>query len=446
MATAGGDAGGSSSAAAGAVGADEGVGEILAFWFGEFMRPGYDGPAPAPSDELAKASVWFSKSDDVDAFIRTRFAPLIPLAASGQLAGWEDTPRGALALLVLLDQFTRNSFRGSPEAFAQDHLALEVAKRAIDKGFDRQVPRIGQPFFYLPFEHAEDLAAQDRCIELMTQMVEDAPEGPVKGFLKAGLDYAHRHRDVIVMFGRRGLTARHCYESHGRSQLLRLPSRGPRPRLHAPPPLQRALLRLRAHPLRGFHPALDHLADVYYALMLLGERLRLPLLGSPSASLSAEPLHLLMKQSNAPFAAVIPGDTVAELVVTQGIYSFLNLYNTVLIVRILLTWFPNAPSAIVSPLSTICDPYLNIFRGLIPPIGGTLDLSPILAFVVLSAFTNASVALPAEMPEEGAPGEGVAGESGGMLGGRRRRPVRLTREQREKMRAASRAAEQGQEA
>ncbi|CAI5534086.1 unnamed protein product [Closterium sp. Naga37s-1] len=264
------------------------------------------------------------------------------------------------------------------------------------------------------------------------------------------------------------------FESHGCSKLLRLPSRGPRPGLHAPPSLHATTkpLALRAtspSPLRdlqqiterhvalarqfalGFaqevaEAALDHLADVYYALMLVGERLRLPLLGSPSSSPSAEPLHLLMKQSNAPFAAVIPGDTVAELVVTQGIYSFLNLYNTVLIVRILLTWFPNAPSAIVSPLSTICDPYLNIFRGLIPPIGGTLDLSPILAFVVLSAFTNASVALPAEMPEGEAPGGEVSGGRGGMLGGRRRRPVRLTREQREKMRAASRAAEQGQEA
>ncbi|CAI5485201.1 unnamed protein product [Closterium sp. Naga37s-1] len=164
MATVGGDASGSSSAAASAVGADEGVGEILAFWFGDFMRPGYDGPAPAPSDELAKARVWFSKNDDVDAFIRTRFTPLIPLAASGQLAGWEDTPHGALALLVLLDQFTRNSFRGSPEAFAQDHLALEVAKRAIDKGFDRQVPRVGRPFFYLPFEHAEGTAFLCSCV------------------------------------------------------------------------------------------------------------------------------------------------------------------------------------------------------------------------------------------------------------------------------------------
>ncbi|CAI7912790.1 unnamed protein product [Closterium sp. NIES-54] len=200
MVAAGGDTGGSSNVAAGAVGVNEGVGEILAFWFGEFMRPGYDGPAPAPSDEVAKARVWFSKNDDVDAFIRTRFAPLIPLAASGQLAGWEDTPHGALALLVLLDQFTRNSFRGSPDAFAQDHVALEIAKRAIDKGFDRQVPRVGQPFFYLPFEHAEDLAAQDRCIELMTQMVEDAPEGPVKGFFNGGLNFAHMHRDIIVKF------------------------------------------------------------------------------------------------------------------------------------------------------------------------------------------------------------------------------------------------------
>ncbi|KAI4337190.1 hypothetical protein L6164_015636 [Bauhinia variegata] len=98
------------------------------------------------------------------------------------------------------------------------------------------------------------------------------------------------------------------------------------------------------------------------------------------------------------FAAVLPGDSVAGLVVANGILNFLNIYNTLLIVRLVLTWFPNAPSAIVSPLSTICDPYLNIFRGLIPPLGGTLDLSPILAFLVLSAFTSTAAALPAELP------------------------------------------------
>ncbi|KAE9609305.1 hypothetical protein Lal_00020603 [Lupinus albus] len=98
------------------------------------------------------------------------------------------------------------------------------------------------------------------------------------------------------------------------------------------------------------------------------------------------------------FAAVLPGDSVAGLVVANGVQSFLSLYNTLLVVRLVLTWFPNSPPAIVSPLSTICDPYLNIFRGLIPPIGGTLDLSPILAFLVLNAFTSTAAALPAELP------------------------------------------------
>ncbi|CAD6202339.1 unnamed protein product [Miscanthus lutarioriparius] len=101
------------------------------------------------------------------------------------------------------------------------------------------------------------------------------------------------------------------------------------------------------------------------------------------------------------FAAVL-GDSVAGLVVSNGINNFLNLYNTVLVVRLVLTWFPNTPPAIVAPLSTICDPYLNIFRGIIPPLGGTLDLSPILAFLVLNAFTGTAAALPAELPSSAA--------------------------------------------
>lgn len=98
------------------------------------------------------------------------------------------------------------------------------------------------------------------------------------------------------------------------------------------------------------------------------------------------------------FAAVLPGDSVAGIVVANGVINFLNIYNSLLVVRLVLTWFPNAPPAIVSPLSTLCDPYLNIFRGIIPPLGGTLDLSPILAFLVLNAFTSTASALPAELP------------------------------------------------
>ncbi|CAN1217196.1 YlmG homolog protein 2, chloroplastic [Linum perenne] len=98
------------------------------------------------------------------------------------------------------------------------------------------------------------------------------------------------------------------------------------------------------------------------------------------------------------FAAILPGDSVAGVVVANGVLNFLNIYNTLLVVRLVLTWFPNSPPAIVSPLSTLCDPYLNIFRGIIPPLGGTLDLSPILAFLVLNAFTSTASAIPAELP------------------------------------------------
>jgi len=117
--------------------------------------------------------------------------------------------------------------------------------------------------------------------------------------------------------------------------------------------------------------------------------------GDFNASLNTNRRHLLSGHN---FAAILPGDSVAGLVVANGLANFLNLYNTVLIVRLVLTWFPGAPAAIVNPLSTICDPYLNIFRGVIPPLGGTLDLSPILAFLVLNAFTSTAAALPAELP------------------------------------------------
>ena len=136
------------------------------------------------------------------------------------------------------------------------------------------------------------------------------------------------------------------------------------------------------------------------------------------------------------FAAMIPGDSAVEQVITSGLFSTLNIYNTLLIGRLILTWcvawsegatlsnrppnprrrspqnpsvvrvrscrrFPNPPRQIVYPLATLCDPYLNLFRGIIPPIGGTIDLSPILAFTVLNVFTNTAAALPCEMSEDG---------------------------------------------
>ncbi|KAL6775723.1 CPLD8 [Auxenochlorella protothecoides x Auxenochlorella symbiontica] len=102
-----------------------------------------------------------------------------------------------------------------------------------------------------------------------------------------------------------------------------------------------------------------------------------------------------------PFAAALPAGGVAGTVLSTGVSQFLSLYNAALIGRILLTWFPQAPEAISRPLATVCDPYLNLFRGIIPPLGGTLDLSPILAFVALDVITNTASAIPAEVDAQG---------------------------------------------
>ncbi|DBB03563.1 hypothetical protein WJX82_005116 [Trebouxia sp. C0006] len=101
------------------------------------------------------------------------------------------------------------------------------------------------------------------------------------------------------------------------------------------------------------------------------------------------------------FAAVIPGNSIAEQVITTGLSQFLSLYNTAIIVRLVLTWFPNPPQFIAGPLSTLCDPYLNLFRGIIPPLNGTIDLSPILAFIALDLFSSTAAALPAEVGPDG---------------------------------------------
>lgn len=186
------------------VSAVEGAAEILDYWFGSYMRPGYEGPEPSDEEVTKKFPMWFRKNADVDSFVRAHFAdPLIPLAHSGELQGWEETPRGALALAVLLDQFSRNSYRESPKSFAQDPLALAVSKRAVEKGFDQQLPPIPASFFYFAFEHSEDLADQDRSIKLFTALVSRSAEGSaIRNAADSMLLYAHKHRDVIVKFGR----------------------------------------------------------------------------------------------------------------------------------------------------------------------------------------------------------------------------------------------------
>ena len=134
---------------------------------------------------------WFAKNDAFDAEIKARFFETYEAAANGTLTNWGATPDGALALTIVLDQFPRNMFRRDARAFAADAAARAVADRALARGFDRQVPDDERLFFYLPFEHSENMADQDRCCAL------------VKALGNADLlHWAELHADIIRRFGR----------------------------------------------------------------------------------------------------------------------------------------------------------------------------------------------------------------------------------------------------
>ena len=153
-----------------------------------------------PSDVVnfwmqAGPKAWFAKSDAFDDQIRTGFEGAHLAAARGEFAAWADTAQGALALLLLLDQFPRNLYRGSAHAFATDPLAKSVAQSAIAEGFDRQVEALLRPFFYLPFEHSEALADQDRALALYETAAAETGDAE-------SLKWAQLHRDIIVRFGR----------------------------------------------------------------------------------------------------------------------------------------------------------------------------------------------------------------------------------------------------
>jgi uncharacterized protein (DUF924 family) len=133
---------------------------------------------------------WFENDAGFDAEIRGRFARTYDAATAGELA-WDENSHGALALLIVLDQFPRNMFRNNARAFATDLLAREVAGRAIARGFDQLVPVAERMFFYLPFEHSESLADQERCVAL-NRASGDAD----------ATKWAEHHADIIRRFGR----------------------------------------------------------------------------------------------------------------------------------------------------------------------------------------------------------------------------------------------------
>ncbi len=142
----------------------------------------------------AGAAKWFAKDDAFDEAIRTRFTGAHYSAARGELKDWLDDWEGSLALMLLLDQFPRNIWRGSAHAFATDPLALSFARAAISDGHDGNAPAELRVFYYLPFEHSEALEDQDRCVALCTAL--DAETGT------EWTKWADMHRDVIQRFSR----------------------------------------------------------------------------------------------------------------------------------------------------------------------------------------------------------------------------------------------------
>ena len=161
--------------------------EVNDFWF-----------LPPASEGFGKPrGEWFRKDAQFDAAIALRFGGVIAQALAGGLREWDaEGPQGTLARIIVLDQFTRNSARGTAASFAGDALALAAAEALVDSGAHLQLPPVQRWFAYMPFEHAENMAAQERSVALFTALTQ-AQDG-----FDGALDFALRHRRVIERFGR----------------------------------------------------------------------------------------------------------------------------------------------------------------------------------------------------------------------------------------------------
>ena len=153
------------------------IDKVLKFWIDEI------GP-----------SGWYASSDEMDRLIQREFGGLHAMAAGGMLSEWTASARGTLALIILLDQFSRNMFRGSGQAFASDRYCLSIAKGAINRNLDQRIPEPQRQFFFMPLMHSETLADQEQCLRMFLL------RSPETGQNNA--EHAIKHRDVIRRFGR----------------------------------------------------------------------------------------------------------------------------------------------------------------------------------------------------------------------------------------------------
>jgi uncharacterized protein (DUF924 family) len=166
---------------------------VLTFWLGQLDDNGL-----SPPEQTER---WWKKDPAFDEVVRDRFGGLIERIAEGGQREWLDTPRGRLAYVIALDQFTRNAFRGSARAFTQDGLALATAEEGITLAHDRELRGQERVFLYMPFMHSEDLVTQERGVALFRSF-RDETSGALRKELDSNLDFAERHRDVIARWGR----------------------------------------------------------------------------------------------------------------------------------------------------------------------------------------------------------------------------------------------------
>ncbi len=166
------------------------IDDIHSYWFGELDEAGLAAPE--------RHALWFRQSDETDSRCRRRFGDLVEQALAGDLEDWAARDRGLVALVLLLDQFTRNIYRGTPRAFAGDDRALDLAQHAIATGHYQRLPAIHQVFLYLPLEHCEDPEIQEECVTLFESLAAVTGSEQIADFTR----YAIAHRDVIGRFGR----------------------------------------------------------------------------------------------------------------------------------------------------------------------------------------------------------------------------------------------------
>ena len=166
--------------------------KILHFWFGDLENGQVN---------TAQQKIWWNKNPEVDHYIRTHFQQDLLNAVFGKYNDWLENPHGTLALILLADQFSRHIYRNTPEAFAADTLAIEWAQTGIAKKHDAQLNFFERAFFYLPFEHAENITLQQQSVNLFQELYEQAHNEQKKLF-KTYLEYAQQHQSIIQRFGR----------------------------------------------------------------------------------------------------------------------------------------------------------------------------------------------------------------------------------------------------